>query len=71
MRTNRWTDMTKVTVAFNNPAKAPRNLVWWTCTNVSDRHTASTYGPQYKNSALLHTPNYTVTESSKRHTILG
>ena len=63
--------MTKVTAAFNNLAKAPRNVVWWTCTNVSDRHSAYTIGPQYKNRALLHTPNHTVTESSKCHIILG
>jgi len=48
-----WTDMTKVTVAFNNLVKAPRNVVWWPCTNVSNRHTASTLGPEHKNSALL------------------
>jgi len=53
MRTDRSTDMTKVRVAYNNLAKAPRNVVWWTCTNVSDRHIASTQGPEYKNSALF------------------
>jgi hypothetical protein len=53
MRTDRLGDVTYVTVAFNNLAKAPRNVGWWTCTNVSDRHTASTHGPEYKISALL------------------
>jgi len=50
---DRQTDMTKVTVSFNDLAKAPSNVVWWTRTNVSDRHTASTLGPEYRNSALL------------------
>ena len=71
LHADRQTDMPEVTAAFNNLAKAPINVVWWTCTDVSDRHIASTFGPQYKNSALLHTPNHTVTESSKCHTILG
>jgi len=50
---DRWTDMTKVTVIFSNLVKAPRNVVWWTCTNISDRHVVSTFEPEYKHSTLL------------------
>ena len=35
MLTDRWTDMTKVTITFNNVAKAPRNVVRWTRASVS------------------------------------
>jgi hypothetical protein len=48
-----WTDMTKVTAAFNNLVKTPRNAVWWKCTDVSDRHAASTHGPECKYNELL------------------
>ena len=73
MRTDRWTDMTKVTVAFNNLAKAPKNVVWQTRTNVSDRHMGlNTKTVHCSNKVLpMHVANHTVTESSKCHSILG
>ena len=70
--------MTKVTVAFNNLVKAPRNVGWWTCKDVSETHIASIHtGLNIKtvhssNKVLpMHVANHTVTESSKCHTILG